>query len=150
MNTDDPFVLAMSALGRREYSRAELVALLGKRGVEEAAIEGVVAELEGMGELDDARFARRYAEDKRDIKGWGADRIRDALRARGVEEADIETAVEVDHESEVDRAVSLIARSGNPVDTDAGRSRALAYLTRRGYPYELAYDAVRACERRAA
>ena len=39
------------------------------------------------GALDDERFARRFAEDKRELRGWGPDRIAEALRARGVDEA---------------------------------------------------------------
>ena len=38
------------------------------------------------GALDDERFARRYAEDKRELRGWGPERIREALAARGVAE----------------------------------------------------------------
>ena len=47
-------------------------------------IEAAVARLTEIGELDDERFARRYAEDKRELRGWGAERIREALASRGV------------------------------------------------------------------
>jgi regulatory protein len=148
---DDPLALALRALRRRERSRAELVRWLGERGVAEPEVHETVAHLEEVGELDDARFARRYAEDKRELAGWGADRIRAALEARGLASAEIEAALaEEDGASEVERATALLARRTEPLTSERSRARALSFLTRRGYPLEVAYDAVRACERREA
>ena len=103
-----------------------------------------------MGELDDERFARRYAEDKRELRGWGAERIREALASRGVAPALVEAALEADsHGAQVGRASDLLARRGRPLDADADRARALGYLTRRGYEYEIAYEAIRLAAARA-
>ena len=38
-----------------------------------------VASLVRDGYLDDASYARRYAEDRRNLDGWGAERIERAL-----------------------------------------------------------------------
>jgi regulatory protein len=103
-----------------------------------------------VGELDDARFARRYAEDKRELSGWGAERIREALRRRGVEAELIERALASEStDDEVDRAAKLLAERSAAVHTDPGRARALAFLARRGYELEIAYEAVRRREREA-
>jgi hypothetical protein len=53
-------------------------------------------------------------------------------------------------ENQLERAVALLERRGAPPHDEASRGRALAFLARRGYASELAYEAVRACERRAA
>ena len=53
------------------------------------------------------------------------------------------------HGAQVGRACDLLARRGRPLDADADRARALGYLTRRGYDYEVAHEAVRAAARRA-
>lgn len=148
--SNDPFFLAAQALRKRERSRRELADYLSKRGVLSGDVERVVDELVSIGELDDARFAARYAEDKRELKGWGTDRIEAALRQRGVGETEIAAAIASDREDELARAVSLIAGRSDPLDTDAARARALSFLTRRGYPYEIAHEAVRSTERRAA
>ncbi|MGH2963328.1 MAG: hypothetical protein ACRDL3_14230, partial [Solirubrobacterales bacterium] len=66
---DEAFELAVRALGRRERSRAELEAWLVERGVGEPEVEATMLRLEELGELDDARFARCYAEDKRELSG---------------------------------------------------------------------------------
>ena len=44
------------------------------------------------------------------------------------------------------RAVGVDAESAEPPIDDRSRARALSLLTRRGYPLEIAYDAVRTYE----
>jgi regulatory protein len=148
---DEAFERALEALSRKERTTSELIEWLGSRGFPESEVAEVLQRLAEMGELDDARFALRYAEDKRELRGWGPDRIREALAARGVGTAEIEAALDADdRDDQLERAVSLLRRRGDHLDDEAGRARGLAYLTRRGYDYELAYDAVRRCEPRAA
>jgi regulatory protein len=145
---DAALELALRALGRRERSSAELRSWLADRGVAEDEAGAVVAHLEGIGQLDDARFARRYADDKRELAGWGSERIREALLARGVAPEHIEAAVAADGPAEqCERAAALLVRRAEPLDSERARSRALGYLTRRGYSYEVAHDAVREYER---
>lgn len=135
---------ALGALRRRERSSAELHRWLRERGCGEAVAEAVVAELVELGELDDERFAFAYAADKRDLSGWGSHRIATALTERGIGVALAERAVAEPREAELERAVRLVETRGEDLGDDRGRGRALAHLTRRGYEYELAYDAVRA------
>jgi regulatory protein len=146
---EDAFERAVGALGQRERTTAELVSWLGERGYAPAEVEAAIERLIAIGELDDERFARRYAEDKRELRGWGADRIREALAAKGLDRAAIEAAIGAD-EGELERAVLLLQRRGDPAVDEASRARALGFLARRGYESEVAYEAVRAYERRAA
>jgi regulatory protein len=147
----EAFGAGLAALRRKERSRAELGDWLARRGFDEATRAAALDRLEEVGELDDSRFARRYAEDKRELRGWGPERIREALAARGLDAPTIEAALAgSDREEELARAVSLLERRGEPAVDEPSRARALAYLARRGYHSELAYDAVRAFERRAA
>ncbi len=139
---------ARAAVRRREWATAELASWLAGRGHDAGEIEEAVGRLSDAGELDDARFARRYAEDKRELRGWGAERIRDALAARGVAAELIEAALETDsEEAQVERARRLLARRSRPLETDADRRRALGYLTRRGYGYDVAHEAIREAAR---
>jgi regulatory protein len=145
---DDAYELALDALGRKERSTAELATWLRVRGVAEHELEDAITRLTELGDLDDARFALRYAEDKRELAGWGAERIRDALLARGIAPEDIEAALGHDSESDqVERAAELLIRRGRPLDSDAARSSALGFLTRKGYSYEIAHEAIRARSR---
>ena len=147
----DALELAVSALARKERSVAELGAWLDARNCEPAAAEAAIEHLIEIGQLDDARFARRFAEDKRELRGWGSDRIAEALEARGIGAGEIAAALAADpFEAQVERAFAILVDRGAPLGDDAARGRALATLVRRGYASEVAYDAVRRAEREAA
>jgi len=147
----EAFELAVGAIARKERTVAELRAWLGARGVEAEEAEDALARLIAVGELDDERFAERYADDKRTLRGWGPERIRDALTERGIDRGLAEAAAAGEGFAEqAERAAGLLLGRGADVGSDAGRARALAYLARRGYDSDAAYEAVRLAERRAA
>jgi regulatory protein len=146
----DAYELALKALGYKERTESELRGWLAERGVEDPEVEEVIALLAEAGAIDDAGFARRYAEDKRLLAGWGPDRIVSALQGRGVARQHIESALGGDDESaQLERATALLLGRGMSCETERERERALGLLVRRGYPLELAYDAVRVAEREA-
>jgi regulatory protein len=147
----DAFGTALAALRRKELASGELLALLQRRGFGADEAEAAIGALIEAGELDDERFARRYAEDKRALQGWGPERIREALASRGVSDRLIELALEDDSEPvQVGRATELLVRRGQPLGQEAARAKALGFLTRRGFGYEVAHEAIRVAERRAA
>jgi regulatory protein len=151
VSSQEAFERALEALNRREHTSVELGAWLAQRGFEPRTVEDAVGRLIEDGALDDERFAVAFAADKRELRGWGPERIRAALRERGVEEALIEAALDGDgHQTQLERAVELLEHRGQPADDERSRSRALAFLARRGYDSELAHDAVRSYEREAA
>jgi regulatory protein len=137
--------VAWRALNRRDHTVAEIVRILARKRVEPAVIDAVVGELCEQGYLDDARFAHRFAEDRRRLDGWGAERIEGRLRAVGVDPELIAAAVgEQGHEAELDAAVALLRRRfPDPPATPRDCERALGMLVRKGYELELAHDAIR-------
>jgi len=141
--------LAYRQLGRRDRTVAELRRHLAAKAVEPQVIDAAIAELTRQGYLDDARYARRYAEDRRTLDDWGPDRIERKLLAAGVEPELIATALaDREGEDELSAAVALLRRRWREVPaTDRERERALGLLVRKGYDLELAYDAVRALAR---
>jgi regulatory protein len=146
---DDAYELALRALGYKERTESELRCWLAERGVEDGEIEEVIALLGEAGAIDDESFARRYADDKRLLAGWGPDRIERALEGRGVAREHIDAALGGEDEvAQRERATSLLLGKGMSCGSERERERALGMLVRRGYPLELAYEAVRAAERR--
>lgn len=137
--------LAWRSLNKRDRTVDEVGGmLLGKR-VEPAVADQVVTELIDLGYLDDARYAERFAEDRRRLDAWGSDRIARRLRELGVDQESIEAAVAAqDPEEELSAARELLRRRcPAPPTTRAERDRALGILMRRGYAPELALDALR-------
>lgn len=137
--------LAWRSLNKRDRTVNEVGGmLLGKR-VEPAIADQVVTELIELGYLDDARYAERFAEDRRRLNAWGSDRIARRLRELGVDLESIAAAVAAqDPEEELTAARELLRRRcPTPPATRAERDRALGILMRRGYAPELALDALR-------
>jgi regulatory protein len=141
--------LAFRWLGHRDRTVAEMRRHLERKRVGPATIEAVVGELSAQGYLDDAGYARRFAEDRRRLDGWGADRIERRLRALGVADDVVADALgDRAAGDELGAAVDVLrARVRVPPGDDRGRERALGVLARRGYDLDLAYEAVRRFER---
>ena len=142
--TERAMELAYRAVGYRERTVAELRTFLERKRVEPSAIDEAVAELKANGFLDDARYARRYAEDKRELDRWGAERIARDLHRRGIAPDLIEAALAVhSRDSELATALLLLEQRLPPPRDDRERDRAWRLLVRRGYETEIAYEAVR-------
>ncbi|HET6448641.1 MAG TPA: RecX family transcriptional regulator [Conexibacter sp.] len=139
--------LALRYLGRRDRTVLEMRRFLEGKRVEPSAIDAALEQLEREGYLDDARFARQFAEDKRLLDEWGADRIERRLLALGVPVALVRDAVaERDGEDELAAACKLLRRRFPALDDDPReRNRAYGVLVRKGYDQELAWEAIRAC-----
>ena len=137
--------VAWAALNRRDHTAAEIARTLARKRVEPAVIDSVVGELCEQGYLDDARYAQRFAEDRRRLDGWGAERIERRLRELGVDPELVAAAVGAqDHEGELESAVALLRRRfPEPPATARDCERALGVLVRKGYELELAHDAIR-------
>jgi len=143
--------LAYRHLARRDRTVAQVRRHLERRGVDLAIADQAVAELARQGYLDDARFARRFVEDRRTLDAWGGERIARGLQAAGVPHDLAVAALSATvASSELDAAAALLRRRlSAPPATDRERNRALGLLVRKGYELETAYDAIRAVERGA-
>ena len=144
--------LAYSYLNRRDRTAAELRAYLGARDLAEVEVEAAISELVELGYVDDARYARLFAQDKRTLEEWGEERIRRSLRERGVERELVEAALletaEADGTDELTRALSLLRRRfPKPPAGRRERDRALGVMIRKGFDSELALDALSAYAR---
>lgn len=145
---DEILAKALTAIGRKERTEAEMRRWLADREVEPDEIERVVGFLIENLAIDDARFATAFTNDKRELAGWGNDRIEQTLRERGVRSDLIRAAIATgDDESEVDRAARVLTERGADLSDDRGRQRALGMLARRGYGLEDAYAAIRRLRR---
>jgi regulatory protein len=141
--------LAYRQISRRERTVGEVRGHLLERGIESQVTDAAIAELREQGYLNDARFARVFAEDKRVLQQWGAERIRRGLEQRGINRELVDAALvaadDQGAENELERAVALLRSRFSHAPRDRrDRERALGVLVRRGYEHELAMDAIRA------
>jgi regulatory protein len=143
--------LAFRHLTRRDRTVLEMRRFLEGKRVEPDAIDRALAQLEQEDYLNDERFACRFAEDKRLLEEWGADRIERRLLTLGVPPSLARAAVaERDRGGELEAACALLRRRFPALaDDPRERRRAIGVLVRKGYEQELAWEAIRACGGRA-
>jgi regulatory protein len=149
--------LSYAFLNRRDRTVSEVSLHLERKGVSPELVEHVVRELCEQGLLDDARFARLFVSDKRELEQWGSERIRRGLISRGIERGLAEAALsssggageaEEREPSELERALELLRRRyPSPPEDRRERERALGALLRKGYESDLALDALSAYAR---
>jgi regulatory protein len=144
----DPFQhalgIALRDLNRRDRTVAEVRLRLERAAVDEATTGEVIDSLIEQGILDDARYARLFAEDKRELGEWGSERIERGLLTRGIDrELVAEVLAEITGEGELDRALALLRRRFPDAPRNRrDRDRALGVLLRKGYDSELALEAL--------
>jgi regulatory protein len=144
LRRQEAFDVAWRFLAHRDRTEAEIRQNFTKKRVDPALVEEVVAVLLEGGYLDDAAFARRFAEDRRNLDGWGAERIERRLGALGVDGAHVRAALAGGGHDELQAACALLARRFPvPPGTPRDLERALGFLVRKGYELELAHDALR-------
>jgi regulatory protein len=139
-------------LNPRERTQAEMRAHLQRAGIDDRDVERAITALVEEGHLDDARYARLFVQDKRELDEWGSERIRRVLLGRGVDRELIEEALAEhdgvsghDSAGELARALLLLRRRfPAPARDRRERDRALGFLLRKGYETELALEAIAA------
>ena len=143
---EETIAVAYRYLNRRERTQAEVRAHLERAGVDGRSVEETIATLVSHGQLDDHRFARLFIQDKRELEGWGTERIRRVLLARGVDPDLIDGAMtEAGENDEMEHALDLLRRRfPSPPRERRERDRALGVLLRKGYDPDLALEALAA------
>ena len=146
---DEALKRAFRFIAKRERTVAQVSERLERDGIDKAIISEATEQMVADGYLNDERFTELFVEDRRNLDGWGSERIVAKLRDSGVSEDLIELHVgSRGHEQQVEDALRVLGQRLAAKPSDASeRDRALGILTRRGYSLEVAYDAVRAFER---
>jgi regulatory protein len=138
--------IAYPYLNARERTRAEMRTHLRRKGIDPPDVERSIEVLAEHGHLDDARFARLFVQDKRELDGWGGERIRQTLLSRGIDAEIVQDVLaQHDGDGEIDRALTVLRRRfPAPARDRRERERALGVLLRKGYDADLALEAIAA------
>jgi len=125
---------ALRFLVRREHSRAELVRKLAPHAESEAALNAVVDLLLSKRQLSDERFAEERARSL--SRKYGAAKIRQDLKARGISEEIVDKASA--GLNDLERADEILRRKyREPAVTREERAKRARFLQSRGFSMEV-------------
>jgi regulatory protein len=96
--------VAQRALMRRPHSVHEMQKLLKRRASSGLLAQVVLARLKENGSLNDDRYAKQFTRQRTEIRRQGRFRIARDLRARGVPDAHIQSAIEDASDDSAERA----------------------------------------------
>ena len=131
---------ALRYLVRREHSRDELARKLAPHAASKEILEGTLNWLESTSKLSNQRFAEIRAHVL--ARKYGAARIRQDLKSKGVSEEIAERAVaEVD---DVAKAKEILARKYRvPATSREERAKRARFLHSRGFAFDTIYQVIR-------
>jgi regulatory protein len=135
---------ALKLLSYRPRSVAEVQKKLEGRGVPENVLAEVIARLHRSGLLDDARFAREWAENRSEFRPRSRRALAIELRQRGLDNDSIAQAVtELDDDNLAYQAARKYSHRLQGLEWQAFRQKLVGFLGRRGFNYAVAAPVVR-------
>ncbi len=124
----------------RARTRKQLCDYLARRGFGKEAMEAAADKLEGYHFLDDADYAARYIRGKKSDKPMGRRRMAQELKARGISEEILQTAMEgYSEEEEQEQAIRLgetCAKRYRDLPAEEFRVKVGRTLKRRGFDWD--------------
>jgi len=124
---------ALRLLARREHTRQELERKLSPHAGSSEELKGLLAGLKQKNQLSEERFAEERA--RRLSRKYGAARIRQDLKAKGVSEELIERVSPAD---ELERARAILERKyREPATSREERAKRMRFLQGRGFSFDI-------------
>ena len=139
--------ICLNQLEHAPRTRAELAAVLRRKGVEDDVAEQVLSRFTEAGMIDDALFAQMWVTSRHRGRGLAGRALSQELRRKGVADADVAEAVaKLDPEVELATARALVDRrlaSTAALATQVRVRRLAGLLARKGYPAGTAFRVVK-------
>lgn len=137
------YQMALNLLSYRSRTEAEVRTHLVKKGIDEGIIQSVLERLRRSGLLNDQRFAQDWVENRSEYRPRGRRALVYELRQKGVSDEAIQAAVEeLDEEKLAYQAAQKKARQLKPMDWQEFKQKMYAFLSRRGFSYEISAPVV--------
>ncbi|MCB0164377.1 MAG: RecX family transcriptional regulator [Anaerolineae bacterium] len=134
---------ALNYLSFRARSRVEIERYLRDKKYEPDVIAATIERLDEEGLVDDSAFAESWVENRERLKPKGARALRYELQQKGLNESAIDAALEQIDEGELAwRAIEKKVRQWQALDEDGFKRKALGFLSRRGFDYDVTMETV--------
>ena len=135
----------MRMCARSERSSGDALRLMKRWGVADDAARKVLAKLLADRFIDDARYAEAFVRDKLNLSGWGAYKIKTALRNKGVSKDIIDEVVapmiaETDMAERLEDIMRRKMRTLKYSSTYDAKNKLIRFAASRGYELDEAIE----------
>ena len=135
----------MRMCARSERSSGDALRLMKRWGVADDAARKVLSKLQADRFIDDARYAEAFVRDKLNLSGWGAYKIKTALRSKGVSKEIIDEVVApmIDNTDMAERLEDIMRRKMRTLKYSSAydaKSRLIRFAASRGYELDEAIE----------
>jgi len=142
---------AAAMLARRPHSERSIRRKLAQHKHDQSIIDETIERLRTMKLIDDAEFARTWAESRDRTSPRGRRMIAGELRTHGIApETAREAAAEIDEDDAAYRVAAKRVRRLAPAGDRAFAERLSGYLQRRGFRWDVVQRTIRRCSAEAA
>ncbi|MBO5895579.1 MAG: RecX family transcriptional regulator [Alistipes sp.] len=136
----------MRLCSRAEKSSGDALRLMRTWGVEAREQQGVLDKLQEMRFIDDNRYAEAYTREKSAMAGWGARKIAQQLRLKGVSGEIISRVLKsLDSDEQAERIEEKLRRKLRTTKYNSLfdlRGKLLRYGLGLGYDYDMVIEAI--------
>ncbi len=135
----------MRMCARAERSSGDALRLMKRWGVADEEARKVLARLQSERFIDDGRYAEAFVRDKLNLSGWGAYKIKMALRTKGVSKEIIEEVVApmIEATDMAERLEEMMRRRMRTLkysSTYEAKTKLIRFAASRGYDMEEAIE----------
>ena len=135
----------MRECARTERSSGDALRLMKRWGLSDEDAAKVLARLQAERFIDDSRYAEAFVRDKLNLSGWGAYKIKMALRTKGVSKDIIEEVVapmlaETDMTERLEEIMRRRMRTLKYSSSYDAKTKLIRFAASRGYDMEQAIE----------
>ena len=135
----------MRMCARSERSSGDALRLMKRWGVADDAARKVLSKLQADRFIDDARYAEAFVRDKLNLSGWGAYKIKTALRSKGVSKEIIDEVVApmIDNTDMAERLEEIMRRKMRTLKYSSAydaKTKLIRFAASRGYELDEAIE----------
>lgn len=135
----------MRMCARSERSSGDALRLMKRWGLTDEDARKVLSRLQTERFIDDARYAEAFVRDKLNLSGWGAYKIKAALRAKGVSKEIVEDVVapmlaEADMTERLEEIMRRRLRTLKYSSAYEAKTKLIRFAASRGYDLDEAVE----------
>ncbi|MEK7603165.1 MAG: RecX family transcriptional regulator [Patescibacteria group bacterium] len=133
--TDKVYGLVLNLIARRARSQKELIDYMRRKNLDDSEVQIILNKLSKSRLVDDLEFARRWVQNRRDLKNASNRKLHLELRVKGINSEIIDEVLANSLDDEQSALAELIEKKRRQAKYREDPQKLMAYLARQGFNY---------------